>query len=101
MPRPTAAQLAYGSATVVLATLSMLLLSGATSVVGIAVIALVALCLGVLVSVKAGEPRRSSAAHPVAAGRTNHVNSSSASSSGPAAGSPSAAETRVPASLRR
>lgn len=97
MPRPTAAQLAYGSATVVLATLSMLLLSGVTSVVGIAVIALVALCLGVLVSVKAGEPRRSSAA----AGRTNHVNSSVTSSSGPAAGSPSAAENRVPASLRR
>ncbi|AQU68516.1 hypothetical protein [Streptomyces niveus] len=101
MPRPTAAQLAYGSATVVLATLSMLLLSGVTSVVGIAVIALVALCLGVLVSVKAAEPRRSTAAHPVSAGRTDHATTSVSSSSGRAAGSPSAAETRIPASLRR
>ncbi|MCI3224276.1 hypothetical protein [Streptomyces sp. NP-1717] len=97
MPRPTAAQLAYGSATVVLATLSMLLLSGVTSVVGIAVIALVALCLGVLVSVKAAEPRRSPAARP-ATGRTDHATTSVASDR--AAGSPSA-ETRVPASLRR
>ncbi|WP_405617479.1 hypothetical protein [Streptomyces sp. NBC_01508] len=90
MPRLTAAQLAYGSATVVLATLSMLLLSGVTSVVGIAVIALVALCLGLLVSVKA--------AHPVRAHRMDHAASAAPA---PAVGSPAAAETRIPASLRR
>ncbi|MFI6081537.1 hypothetical protein ACIBBB_11285 [Streptomyces sp. NPDC051217] len=95
MPRPTAAQLAYGSATVVLSTLAMLLLSGITSVVGIAVIALVALCLGVLVSVKAVPPRASRTAQPV---RTSPASHSSASAVVP---SPSAAETRVPASLRR
>lgn len=95
MPRPTAAQLAYGSATVVLATLAMLLLSGVTSVVGISMIALVALCLGLLVSVKAAQPRRSTTAHPVRTSRMDHTAAS--------AGSPSAAkrETRVPASLRR
>ncbi|MET4926352.1 hypothetical protein P3L51_29045 [Streptomyces sp. PSRA5] len=101
MPRPTAAQLAYGSATVVLATLAMLLLSGVTSVVGIAVIALVALGLGLLVSVKAVGPRRSRTAHPVGTSRTDHTTTTSvASVSGPAR-SASAAEARIPASLRR
>ncbi|GGJ87621.1 hypothetical protein GCM10011583_18990 [Streptomyces camponoticapitis] len=92
MPRPTAAQLAYGSATVVLSTLVMLLLSGVTSVVGIAVIALVALCLGLLVSVKAVRPR---VAEPVRTSPANH------SDAAPVVPSQSAAETRVPASLRR
>ncbi|MEV0780426.1 hypothetical protein ACIBLA_25125 [Streptomyces sp. NPDC050433] len=102
MPRPTAAQLAYGSATVVLATLAMLLLSGVTSVVGIAVIALVALCLGLLVSVKAVQPSRSKVAPPVGTSRTDHATTASvASAPGRPAGSPSAAGTRVPASLRR
>ncbi|MFC8826081.1 hypothetical protein ACFT9I_12075 [Streptomyces sp. NPDC057137] len=101
MPRPTAAQLAYGSATVVLATLAMLLLSGVTSVVGIAVIALVALCFGLLVSVKAVRPRRSQVAHPVGASRTDHAGASSVSSVPGPARSASAAEARIPASLRR
>lgn len=91
MPRPTAAQLAYGSTTVVLATLAMLLLSGVTSVVGIAAIALVALCLGLLVSVKVAGPRRSAAAHPVRASRASRAEHTAGS----------AAQTRVPASLRR
>ncbi|RII19772.1 hypothetical protein DSC45_07155 [Streptomyces sp. YIM 130001] len=51
MPRPTAAQLALGSATVVLSTLAMLLLSGATSALGAAVAAVAGLGLGLLVAV--------------------------------------------------
>lgn len=51
MPRPTAAQLVYGSATVVLSTLAMLLLSRTSMGVGVAVIALAALGLGLLVAV--------------------------------------------------
>ncbi|MER6035063.1 hypothetical protein ABT133_14305 [Streptomyces sp. NPDC001835] len=50
MPRPTAAQLAYGSCTVILSTLAMLLLSQASSGLAIAVIALAALALGLLVA---------------------------------------------------
>ncbi|MFD3520527.1 hypothetical protein [Streptomyces sp. NPDC058653] len=97
MPRPTAAQLAYGSATVVLSTLAMLLLSGVTSVVGIALIALVALCLGLLVSVKAVGPRGTEASQPVRTSPTD--NSTAASAARPE--SSSAPGTRIPASLRR
>ncbi|MFD6418843.1 hypothetical protein [Streptomyces sp. NPDC060194] len=52
MPRPNAAQLVYGSATVVCSALLMLLLSGASSVLGVAAVVLVATALGVLVAVK-------------------------------------------------
>ncbi|MCD2466608.1 MULTISPECIES: hypothetical protein [unclassified Streptomyces] len=51
MQRPNAAQLTYGSATVVLATVALLLLSGATSTLGITVISLAGLLLGLLVAV--------------------------------------------------
>lgn len=57
MPRPTAAQLAYGACTVILSTFAMLLLSQAGSVVGIGVIALAALALGLLVALTAPAPR--------------------------------------------
>ncbi len=50
MPRPTPAQLAYGSATVVFSTIAMLLLSRASSGAGVIVIALAGLALGVLVA---------------------------------------------------
>ncbi|MFF9811182.1 hypothetical protein ACF1G5_39910 [Streptomyces coeruleorubidus] len=50
MPRPTAAQLAYGSCTVIFSTLAMLLLSQTSSAVGIAIIAVAALALGLLVA---------------------------------------------------
>ncbi|HLL37065.1 MAG TPA: hypothetical protein VK545_24970 [Streptomyces sp.] len=50
MPRPTAAQLAYGSCTVILSTLAMLLLSQTSSAAGIALIAVAALALGLLVA---------------------------------------------------
>ncbi|WP_435969842.1 hypothetical protein [Streptomyces sp. Qhu_M48] len=51
MQRPNAAQLAYGSATVVLATVALLLLSRTTTTLGITVISLVGLLLGLLVAV--------------------------------------------------
>lgn len=51
MPRPTPAQLAYGSATVVLSTLAMLLLSEAHSGPSVVIIAAAGLLLGVLVAV--------------------------------------------------
>ncbi|WP_129308905.1 hypothetical protein [Streptomyces sp. L2] len=78
MPRPTAAQLVYGFCTVVFSTLAMLLLSQATSVLGIAVIALAALALGVFVAMTVPLP----GAHTVAA-RTE----------------PAAEEERVPSRL--
>ncbi|MFF3251918.1 hypothetical protein ACFYWP_13135 [Actinacidiphila glaucinigra] len=69
MPRPTPAQLTYGSATVVLSTLAMLLLlSEARSGVAVAVIAAAGLALGVLVAVTAAIPagtRRTKSELPV------------------------------------
>ncbi|MDF3297740.1 hypothetical protein [Streptomyces tropicalis] len=63
MPRPTAAQLAYGSCTVIFSTLAMLLLSQTSSGLGITVIALAALALGLLVAMTVPLPRaRASAA---------------------------------------
>ncbi|MGR4878830.1 hypothetical protein ACIPUC_05250 [Streptomyces sp. LARHCF249] len=58
MPRPTAAQLAYGSATVVVSTIAMLLLSRTSSGFWIAAISAAALALGLLVAVTAPVPRR-------------------------------------------
>ncbi|OAH15141.1 hypothetical protein [Streptomyces jeddahensis] len=57
MPRPTAAQLAYGSATVVLCTLAMLLVSQTSSGLVVAVIALAALGLGLLVALTMPQPK--------------------------------------------
>ncbi|EPH46184.1 hypothetical protein ABT390_00010 [Streptomyces aurantiacus] len=69
MPRPTAAQLAYGSATVICSALAMLLLSQAGSVPGIAVITFAALGLGLLVAltVPVPKPAPEPAAAPAAA----------------------------------
>ncbi|MER6323920.1 hypothetical protein [Streptomyces coelicoflavus] len=50
MPRPTAAQLAYGSCTVIFSTLAMLLLSRTSSGPGVTLIAVAALALGLLVA---------------------------------------------------
>ncbi|MEV4682057.1 hypothetical protein [Streptomyces kurssanovii] len=50
MPRPTAAQLAYGSATVVLSTVALLLLTRATDGVAVAAIGIASLGLGLLVA---------------------------------------------------
>ncbi|MFG2671113.1 hypothetical protein [Streptomyces sp. NPDC048445] len=58
MPRPTAAQLSYGSVTVVFSTLAMLLLFRTSSDLGIAVIAAAGLALGLLVAVTVPAPTR-------------------------------------------
>lgn len=58
MPRPTAAQLSYGSCTVIFSTLAMLLLSQTSSGVGIAVIAVAALMLGLLVAMTVPIPKK-------------------------------------------
>ncbi|MEV5550998.1 hypothetical protein AB0L35_33515 [Streptomyces sp. NPDC052309] len=57
MPRPTAAQFAYGTCTVILSTLAMLLLSRTSSGPGIGVIVVAALALGLLVAMTAPQPR--------------------------------------------
>ncbi|AWK08892.1 hypothetical protein SSP531S_11600 [Streptomyces spongiicola] len=62
MPRPTAAQLAYGSATVVVSTVAMLLLFRTTTALGVAVVAVAALALGLLVAVTVPAPGRAKAA---------------------------------------
>ncbi|GGQ30740.1 hypothetical protein [Streptomyces roseolilacinus] len=67
MPRPTAAQLALGSATVVCSTVALLLLSGATTDAGIALAALVSLVLGLGVTLAAA---RGTGAHAGARGNT-------------------------------
>jgi hypothetical protein len=64
MPRPTVAQLAYGSCTVILSTLAMLLLSQTSSGPGIAAIALAALALGLLVALTVPSPGTRAAQAP-------------------------------------
>ncbi|GGU63902.1 hypothetical protein [Streptomyces lavendofoliae] len=78
MPRPTAAQLAYGSATVVFATVAMLLLSRTPSGLGVALIGMVALALGLLVAMTLPTPAARRSAYdpavrpPVPAERREH-----------------------------
>ncbi|MFI1421709.1 hypothetical protein ACH4VX_27795 [Streptomyces sp. NPDC020731] len=64
MPRPTVAQLVYGSCTVIFSTFAMLLLSGASSGAGVAIVAVSALALGLLVAMAVPLPasRRPAAA---------------------------------------
>src|SRR3954447_17948958 len=59
MPRPTAAQLAYGSCTVIFSTLAMLLLSQTSSSLGIVLITLSALAIGLLVAMTVPMPKPS------------------------------------------
>ncbi|MGP4000549.1 hypothetical protein [Streptomyces sp. 8N706] len=71
MPRPTAAQLAYGSATVIFSTLAMLLLSQTRSGAGVMVIAVAGLVLGLLVAMTVTTPRPAArTARPARAPRT-------------------------------
>ncbi|QNP72441.1 hypothetical protein IAG44_25485 [Streptomyces roseirectus] len=72
MPRPTVAQLTYGTCTVILSTLAMLLLSETSSGPGVAVIAVAALALGLLVAmtVPARASRAARSASPVVARST-------------------------------
>ncbi|MDQ1038356.1 hypothetical protein QFZ75_004772 [Streptomyces sp. V3I8] len=69
MPRPTAAQLAYGSCTVLFSTLAMLLLSQTSSGLGVVVIALSALVLGLLVAMTVPSPKSAGSAAPSSAAR--------------------------------
>jgi hypothetical protein len=89
MPRPTATQFAYGILTVVLSTLAMLLLSQTTSGVGVAVIAVVALGLGLLVALTAPAAGRSDDPAGPAPRATDSTPATDAheTASGPAAGS--------------
>lgn len=64
MPRPTTAQIAYGSVTVVFSTLAMLLLSRTESGIGVAVIAMAALGLGLLVAMTVPAPASAAPAVP-------------------------------------
>ncbi|MGW6567458.1 hypothetical protein [Streptomyces sp. NPDC054975] len=74
MPRPNAAQLAYGSATVVFSTVALLLLSGTTNALGIAVISAAGLLLGVLVAMTMPAARRGTPAQvPPTAPRTEAI----------------------------
>ncbi|WP_405598260.1 hypothetical protein OG741_15700 [Streptomyces sp. NBC_01410] len=93
MPRPTAAQLAYGSATVVFSTLALLLLTRPSAVMGVAAIGIGSMALGLLVACalpmgRAGA-RRVKAVHTV---RTNRAAASRATASAAADG----LATRVP-----
>ncbi|MFB4424102.1 hypothetical protein C5F59_023830 [Streptomyces sp. QL37] len=75
MPRPTAAQFSYGSATVVLSALALLLLFRTESGIGVAAVSTVALVLGLLVAMAL--PARTRAARratpPPTAARTHRT----------------------------
>ncbi|WP_432022436.1 hypothetical protein [Streptomyces parvus] len=80
MPRPTAAQFAYGSATVVATTLALLLLFRTESGVGVAAVGTTALILGLLVALRLPHPGhrtaeagRSTTDRASAAARTHHA----------------------------
>lgn len=99
MPRPTAAQLAYGSATVVFSTLALLLLTRASHAMGVAAIGVASLGLGLVVAValpfgRSGA-RTAKTAHTA---RTNHGAATSPSASAAAA---DGLTTRVPAARAR
>ncbi|MFE6916526.1 hypothetical protein [Streptomyces rubiginosohelvolus] len=75
MPRPTAAQFAYGSATVVATTLALLLLFRTESGVGVAAVGATALALGLLVALRLPRPGHTAAE---GTGRTATVRASAA-----------------------
>ena len=97
MPRPNAAQLAYGSCTVIFSTLAMLLLSQTSSGLGIAVIALAALALGLLVAVTVPLPKSASAPAGRAPDRQHAPDGRRAASVGTSATAQSAESVREPA----
>ncbi|WP_432036694.1 hypothetical protein [Streptomyces cucumeris] len=63
MPRPTPAQLAYGSATVIVSTFALLLVSQARSALWVGIIAVAGLLLGLLVAVTGPFARTARAPH--------------------------------------
>ncbi|MFF3322039.1 hypothetical protein [Streptomyces sp. NPDC002889] len=97
MPRPTAAQLAYGSATVVLSTVALLLLTRTTNGVAVAAIGVAAMMLGLLVAVAL--PMRRAARSAVRRSRATAAGvSTPAGVTAPPAAAPSSdgLTTRVP-----
>lgn len=95
MPRPTAAQLVYGCATVVLVTFALLLLTGASSAAGVGAVCLSALVLGVLVAVVVPASRRDRGPVPAGANRPHRTPAGASRESG------TAAEERVGGHARR
>ncbi|MEV4329638.1 hypothetical protein AB0K02_03720 [Streptomyces sp. NPDC049597] len=98
MPRPTAAQYAYGSATVVFSTVALLLLTRTTDGVAVAAIGVLALALGLAVALAlpvrrvagpSGERAASREADLVASARTPEPTATAAAADG--------LTTRVPA----
>ncbi|MGW3628002.1 hypothetical protein [Streptomyces sp. NPDC000880] len=90
MPRPTAAQLAYGSATVVFSTLALLLLTRATNGIGVAAIGVASMALGLVVAVALPMGRTAPGARTAKAARTVRTNHAAAGVSAPAASAASA-----------
>ncbi|MET7901331.1 hypothetical protein ABZS86_07570 [Streptomyces sp. NPDC005355] len=74
MPRPTPAQLAYGSATVVFSTLAMLLLSQTRSALGVGIVTVAGLALGLLVAVTVPVSRTSRTSRASRPSRTIRAN---------------------------
>jgi hypothetical protein len=95
MPRPTAAQLAYGSATVVFSTLALLLLTRTTNGIAVAAIGVASMALGLVVAVALPMGRTAQGAKTAHTVRTNHAAASGVSAS---AASADGLTTRVPAS---
>jgi hypothetical protein len=98
MTRPTAAQLSYGSATVVFSTLAMLLLSRTSSGAGVAVIVVAALVLGLLVAVTVPMPksaRRAARAGAEESGTDRTADDATATPPGLRVSAPPAAAERV------
>ncbi|WP_425833203.1 hypothetical protein [Streptomyces fractus] len=96
MPRPTVAQLAYGSATVVCSTIAMVLLSQTDSGPGIPVIAVSALILGLFVAMSVPTRKRETAAGAAAA--EERVPAQRLSSTLPSPTSPSSPSSPAPSS---
>jgi hypothetical protein len=91
MPRPTRPQLIYGSATVIVSTLAMLLLSEAQSTVAVLAVVVAGLALGLLVAITAATPLSAR----TGAGQRSRVAAMSSVSRPPArAAAASAAEPR-------
>ncbi|MBT2366975.1 hypothetical protein J7E88_17070 [Streptomyces sp. ISL-10] len=100
MPRPTAAQYAYGSATVVFSTVALLLLTRTTGGIAIAAIGVLALALGLAVAL-ALPVRRSTAHGQPAAREADRAAANHASAPATSAAAHDGLTTRVPAPRAR
>ncbi|MFF3457947.1 hypothetical protein ACFYXH_27215 [Streptomyces sp. NPDC002730] len=94
MPRPTAAQLAYGSATVVFSTLALLLLTRTTNGIAVGVIGVASMALGLVVAVAL--PMSRTLRGTTKATYTVRTNRAAASGNPASAASADGLTTRVP-----